>query len=322
MRICQVGCGAHAGVAYAPALAACTTTFSLTLAACCDLDAAQAQEYAVAAGFARTYSDYRAMVDAEQPDAVLVTTPYQVTPEIASFMMERGIPVLLEKPPGDSYQQALELTATARRTGALHQIAYNRRHMPLVVALVEALDGLQVRHIDYRMHRVNRGENHFHTTAVHGFDLVSRLAGGGLTEARALYRPLTPGAVEAHFLCRYEGGATASISLLPMSDVIMDRVEVSADGGYAIADLPVWGARAGGGSLEAFVGNASTLRLRDADLPDGTQMYETNGFVRQLETFLTCVAAGRAPADSLDTALDASMLSELMKQRATDYVRH
>src|SRR5436190_14522485 len=69
---------------------------------CCDLIAVADVREDAASALAeivggKPYSDYRLFADLEL-DAVIVATPPVSHPEIACYFMERGIPVLCEKP--------------------------------------------------------------------------------------------------------------------------------------------------------------------------------------------------------------------------------
>lgn len=322
MRICQIGCGQHARKVYLDALRRCQKEMPLTLAACCDTDPARAEAYGKDGGFEAFETDYGAMLEACRPDGVLITTPFTVTPRIASEILRRRIPCLIEKPPAETLQETLKLAECARETGTMHQVAYNRRHMPLIRALKEWIQKERIQTIDYQMHRINRKESYFHTTAVHGFDLVSYLAGNGLVEAVADYQSLGhPGAINANLLCRYESGVHASLRFAPMSAWMCEQVTVVTDAAYYQVDLPIWGAREQGGSLVRYQNNAVTDRRTDADFPDGLAMYESNGFYAQLRAFLQAVSEGARSPHVLDTGLDAAVLEELMRTKTTRWNR-
>ena len=51
-------------------------------------------------GFARAYTDVAAMLDAERPDAAVLAVPVHLTAAVGAPLLERGLPLLLEKPPG------------------------------------------------------------------------------------------------------------------------------------------------------------------------------------------------------------------------------
>lgn len=322
MRICQIGCGNHARHVYADALRRVQQEQGLTLTACCDTDPARASAYQAENGFERWATDYQAMLRDEQPDAVLLITPFSVTPQIATDILRRGIPCLVEKPPAETLAETQALAAVARETGAWHQVAYNRRHMPLIRALKAQITGEKLLSIEYRMHRVGRKEDFFHTTAVHGFDLVSHLAGGGLVWMAAQYQPLPPpGTIQAGFLCRYAGGICATLDFQPLSGWVCEQVAVVTDAAYYEADLPVWGARAEGGSLCRYQDGRPVAKWTDSDFPDGVAMFETNGFYEQLRAFVEAARTRQPSPHTLDSALDAAVLMECMRTRQTQYIR-
>lgn len=321
LRICQIGCGSHARAVYADSLRAYLQTHegAVDYAACCDLDGAAAASYGQLAGFAAAYSDIDRMLREQQPDAVLLTTPFTITGRLARQLMASGIPTLMEKPPAESYEETLRLSQAASAYGTPHQVAYNRRHMPLIRALRQRLHGQRIQHIDCAMHRVGRRENHFHTTAVHDLDLACYLAGSPLRSMAARYPAVEGEVINAHFLLEYENGAAASLSFCPVSGAVTERIAVTADSGLFIAELPAWGAR--GGSLEHYRDGVLLERVDDGSLPDGTAMFITNGFYRQLAYFFDHIAAGRAPAHTLSTCLDTALLAQCMADRVTAWRR-
>ncbi len=119
MRLCQVGCGEHARVAHGPSQARCARERAdLVLAGCCDLDAARAEAFRRDFGYGQAFTDPRAMLEAERPDAVVVVVPVERTVAVGSMVLERGLPLLLEKPPGETVAEVDRLIAAAERGGA------------------------------------------------------------------------------------------------------------------------------------------------------------------------------------------------------------
>src|SRR5260370_41536928 len=51
-------------------------------------------------GVAAQYADYRAMLDRGDLDGVVVATPHATPPTVATDVLPRGIPILLQKPTG------------------------------------------------------------------------------------------------------------------------------------------------------------------------------------------------------------------------------
>jgi predicted dehydrogenase len=101
MKLCQVGCGEHARVAHGPSQARCVRERpGRVVAGCCDVDASRAESFRREFGYARAFADVVTMIETERPDAVVVVVPVERTVAVAPLVLERGLPLLLEKPPG------------------------------------------------------------------------------------------------------------------------------------------------------------------------------------------------------------------------------
>src|SRR5262245_48928478 len=116
MKLCLVGCGDHAQSSHGPAQAKYAAAHpELVLAACCDTIETLAEEFCFRFGFARAYGDVERMLDAEAPDAVVVVVPEDATVAVAEAVLGRGVPLLVEKPPGRSAIEVDRLIAAADR---------------------------------------------------------------------------------------------------------------------------------------------------------------------------------------------------------------
>ena len=106
-KICLIGCGYMTRDGHGPSCAQYAQTHSDTvLAACCDINLEVAQAACEQFGFRRAYTDYREMVEKEQPDVVMAITPVALTAQVSMELLNRNIPVFLEKPPGMNPEQA------------------------------------------------------------------------------------------------------------------------------------------------------------------------------------------------------------------------
>ena len=102
----------------------------IKLAALCDPAPAAAHE-------ARKYSapffsDYRQLEGLV--DAVCVVAPTVLHREVGGFFLERGIACLIEKPLAKTVQEAAELVALAKASGATLQVGHVERFNPIVRA--------------------------------------------------------------------------------------------------------------------------------------------------------------------------------------------
>lgn len=81
----------------------------------------------------RAYTDYRELAENESLDAVIVSTPPDSHPDIACFFMDRGIPVLCEKPLCLTVAEAESMIAAAERSAVLFTMASKFRYCEDVV---------------------------------------------------------------------------------------------------------------------------------------------------------------------------------------------
>ncbi len=74
-----------------------------------------------------TYKDYRKMIDDGGLDAVLVATPSATHFDAASYALERGLHVFVEKPLCLDAEQSRRLSELARAKGRANQVGYHNR---------------------------------------------------------------------------------------------------------------------------------------------------------------------------------------------------
>ena len=96
-------------------------------------------------GVATTYSDWRKLLDeVEGLEAVAITTPPSVRYEIARAAIEKGLHVLLEKPPAVTLSEVEELSCLAEAKGVTLFATWHARHNPAVSAAAQALAGKRI----------------------------------------------------------------------------------------------------------------------------------------------------------------------------------
>ncbi len=325
MKLCQIGCGEHARVAHGPSQARCARERAdLVLAACCDLDEARAVSFRRDFGYARAFTDPVAMLDAERPDAVVVVVPVGTTVAVGSLVLERRIPLLLEKPPGETVFEVDRLIATAERSGrAPHQVAFNRRFAPLVRELRRRIEeAVPLQHLHYEMTRVERRDPDFSTTAIHGLDAVRYLAGCDYAEARFRYRELAelgPGVADIFVDAVMTSGATAHLAFCPVAGVLVERATAHAHGHTLFLHVPMWSGVDSPGRLWHFAGGRLVADLGGDRVGDGTALFELSGFYRETVAFLDAVAAGREPSPSLRESRQSVEIAQQVRERRREY---
>ena len=330
MKFAVVGCGAHATGSHGPALARYAREHAeVELAACCDLDAERAHRFQDRFGFQRSYTDVTAMVEDERPDAALVAVLPEAICAVAAPLLQRGTPLLIEKPPGLTVAEVDRLIAAAREGGkggaaVPHQVGFNRRFVSLVREARARLTAAgPVQHVRYEMVRHDRREPDFSTTAVHGLDAVRFLAGSDYAQARLRYQELPhlgPGVANMFVDAVMVSGAVAHLAFSPVAGVILERATVHAEGHTLLLQLPVAdSADIPGRLLHMERGRVVAERSGvPADL--NGEAFELAGFYAQYEAFLGDLDAGRTPSPSLGEARQSVELADALRRRAADFV--
>lgn len=97
-------------------------------------------------GVATIYTDWRKLLDeVEGLEGVAITTPPSVRYEIARACIEKGLHVLLEKPPAVTLSEVEELSCLAEAKGVTLFATWHARHNPAVAAAAQALAGKRVK---------------------------------------------------------------------------------------------------------------------------------------------------------------------------------
>ena len=81
-------------------------------------------------GLAKGFSDVGAMLDALQPDILDIATPPHTHLPLVALAASRGIACISQKPLAPTYDEAVEVVATAERAGILLAVHENFRWMP------------------------------------------------------------------------------------------------------------------------------------------------------------------------------------------------
>ena len=113
------------------------------LAAVCDIDLDRAGVLAAGTG-ARTYSDWRDLLDREDLGALFVCTPPRSHRDPAVAALSHGLPVYLEKPIARTLEAAADIVATAEGTGTVCAVGYQWHALDLLGELPGLLAGQQV----------------------------------------------------------------------------------------------------------------------------------------------------------------------------------
>lgn len=329
LTICTIGCGSMATAVHGPSYARYAAEHPDTLlAACCDLDAARAETFRARFGFARCYTDIRTMLDAEKPDAVCLVAPVEFTCALSCLILERGLPLLLEKPPGLTVAEIDRMIAVAHASGAAAQVAFNRRFTPLLLRLRTLLQEQvapgALQHLQLDFTRTGRADPDFSTTAIHGIDAARFLAGSDYREIRFHYQPLPrhgPTVANVFLNAIFENGMTAQLNFCPMAGEVVERVTLHADDQTFRLHLPIGNSRDAPGRLQRMRKNECLLDVPCEITVGGGALFEASGFYGENAAFFDAVRAGTRPEPNLSQVRQSVEVMECFRERVAVY-RH
>ncbi|NLV74772.1 MAG: Gfo/Idh/MocA family oxidoreductase [Chloroflexi bacterium] len=109
------------------------------LAAVCDIVPQVAQSVGSKYGVPFC-TDYHELVDRADVDAVMVATPHYFHPDITIYALERGKPVISEKPISVTVAEADRMVKAAKRTGTPFGVMYQTRTEPIWRAAREIVE--------------------------------------------------------------------------------------------------------------------------------------------------------------------------------------
>jgi predicted dehydrogenase len=277
-------------------------------AACCDLNPGAARRYAERFGFARFYTGADEMFDQEKPDAVCVIVSESAAAGVGERALLRGLPLLMEKPPGKNAGETRRLRAAAEKTGAPNMTAFNRRFMPVMregKRQVE-LSGRPVRQINYSLYRVGRNDEDFSDTAIHAIDAVRFLARSDYREARFTRRDISGFRPQNVILeAVMESGALARITVLPVSGAGIERAEVHCEGCSVFIALPLNEPGIdGAGSVTVYTDGKAAAHYEGLELCGNAEPWITGGFYQENADFFDALRGGTLGRGAFHDALN------------------
>jgi myo-inositol 2-dehydrogenase / D-chiro-inositol 1-dehydrogenase len=230
VRVGILGAGFIAQKSHLPALRPLLERGEVLLQAFCDASDETLRQAAAEYGVTRLYQDHHEMLEREPLDALYVLLPPTCHTDAELIAAERGIPMLIEKPPTLDYAQALQFDAAIRRAGIVAQVGFMMRYYPSAEEVRRLLEGRKVRHANVQLfysgtpvrYWTSRWElcgGSFVENTIHLVDLV-RWWLGDVQSVSAFYVDRAPGEeigdmVLPHVYmasCRFASGALANFT--------------------------------------------------------------------------------------------------------------
>ena len=240
-------------------------------------------------------------------DALVIAVPTQAHEEVAVRALERGIPVLIEKPIAPTLDAATAILDAAAGSGALVQIGHVERFNGAIRAAEPYLDDL----LFVESHRLAPFGPRGTDVAVvldlmiHDLDLVLSLAKRPVTSLAAAGIPvLTPSPDIANARLEFEGGGVANLTASRVSMERLRKFRFFQPSGYI--------------SLDLAAGRGEFLRLKEGITLEPGAHIEAGSLLNVVER-VELVGDGREPLRSeLDAFVAAVRGEEAVKVSGED----
>lgn len=266
------------------------------------------------------YPDHGAMFDAEDLDAVQITSPHTLHYDHIMAALDRGLHVFCEKPFTPGVERAREITERVESRDEVFMVGYQRHVSEPYMALREAIaaneiepkfvtaeiaqDWIQNVAGTWRIDPELSGGGQLYDSGSHVLDAIVWMLDARPTSVAAemsYHDEAERIDLQAALSARFEDGTVASIGVSGDSPDVLERIAVRGDGGRGIISGEGWDDRTlvrtgpeGGG--ETIEGQLSTAE--------------------KVEAFLEAVREGTEPPATARTALYATMLTEAAYESA------
>jgi predicted dehydrogenase len=297
VRLAVVGVG-HLGRHHARIA---STLEGVELVAVVDTNEARAAAAAAATG-APARGDYRDVLD--EVDAVTIAVPTEQHRDVALPFLERGVAVLVEKPMARSLQEAQELVAAARASGATLAVGHTERYNPAVAAVLPLVTSPRF----IEVHRLGAFPDRsldidvVFDLMIHDLDIILALVRAEVESIEAVGVPvLTPRYDIANARLRFAGGCIANVTASRISKERVRKIRffqpdayISID--YAAQEVEGWRLVRRDGARPSIEGGPLPVE-RDEPL-----RREIADFVRAVRTKSAPLVDGAAGLRALDLA--------------------
>ena len=185
-----------------------------------------------------SFESLEALLERVEAATIVVPTPFHFA--VARAALERGIHLLIEKPIAVTLDEADELLAIARRSGALVQTGHVERFNRAVRAALPYVESPRFIESDRLAPFNPRGADVAVVLdlMIHDIDLVRTFVGGHVNALSAVGVPvLTPFVDIANARLEFDSGAVANITASRVSRERMRKLRIFQSSGYLSLDL-------------------------------------------------------------------------------------
>lgn len=279
-----------------------------------EVDPAHRERVAQKWGFDRSSDSVETLAADGEVDAFLVVVNPARLQDVIPALAATGKPIFTEKPPGAGSEEARYFASLIPQT---HLVAFNRRFHPLITALKEKLEGVELNSFQASMFRHGRLDSYlarenpmnppfFQVTGIHLIDSLRYLL-GDLEVADLQSLETRPGATDGRmFRARaLETDVKGQVAILPTCGWNEERIELHAgDVSFRLA-------------IHLDSGAVSSLRIYrkgicELEMLDESERGELwcHGYICEHLEFLQAIREGRPTRSTLSSGAVSLQLAE------------
>src|SRR5947207_1365777 len=225
----------------------------------------------------RAFADHRDLLG--RVDLVSIAVPTEHHFHIASDFLERGVSVLVEKPVTPTLEEARELYALARRSGAVLHIGHVERFNGAVQELKKIVERpllVESRRLGPFEPRVQK-DTVVMDLMIHDLDIVLGLVDSPPRRLTAMGSPVHSGTVDvANVQIAFESGRIALITASRATAEKIRTLAVTQPDAYIVLDYSEQDIRVHRRAAQEYTLNRESIRYRRASFVEHVQVHKDN----------------------------------------------
>ncbi len=186
---------------------------------------------------AQAYCDYTEIFD--KVDAVSIVVPTHLHYRVAKDFLMKGIDCLVEKPVSVTYEEAMDLVDTAKRTGAILQVGHLERFNPAIVSMKDRLYNPMF----IESHRISpfieRGADVdvVLDLMIHDIDIILNFVKSEIKEIKAVGVPVISNKLDiVNTRFQFENGCVANVTVSRIAAKSLRKVRIFQPDAYFSVD--------------------------------------------------------------------------------------
>jgi predicted dehydrogenase len=263
----------------------------------------------------RVYNTLDELIQDRDIDGICVVVSKEITFSIIEQIRKKKIPILCEKPPGKTGEEAETLAHTVTVPNI---VAFNRRYAPLVNTCKRKIDDLETLHyVECGFYRRQRNDKHFITeTGIHAINLFEYLFGPisdiNVVCSHPWDRIIPNKVVELAF----ESGLKGMIKFFPFAGISAEWYEIYAENQHIHMSLAQPFTDTQGSELRIYSNTTTNCFESEKILYDPKHSeFKKAGFIDEYEEFIDIISSRKnKPLSSFQNSYHSMLVCEKIEQ--------